>query len=200
MRIKAEELKTQLVPGDIILYRGSSFLAKAILFFMENYRKARKIPKRILFNHTATVVKYKDILYVAEAMEKGIQIVPFTSSYGKKLNRIKVIRPKKAYSKTERNKISDVAIGYSFNPTRYDFFNFFHQIKMIRTLKKRDQKEWTGPVGNKAKDRLYCSEASATWANEVRINTFKSPWAANPLDVDINKYYVEIYNGVEKAR
>ncbi len=58
-------------------------------------------------------------------------------------------------------------------------------------------KQWKGPKGAKAEKRLYCTEAVATWANDVRPNTFENQFANNPLDIDLNKYYKEKYNGVK---
>lgn len=189
---KIEKLKA----GDIILYKGNSWLSKGIQFFMRRYRKKLGIADRTIFNHAAMIIEYKDTLYVAEANASGIEVNPFTSAYGDRMHMIKIISPKKAYSKSEKAKISDTAISYAFDPTRYDFFNFIFQINMIRKTNSTSEKKWIGPKGDKARNRLYCTEAVATWANDVRPNTFSEPWTVNPLDVDLNKYYKEIYNGV----
>lgn len=182
--------------GDIILYQGSRFLSKGIMFFMKRYAKRLGVSDRPLFSHAAMVVDYKSKLYVAEANAKGIEVNPLDHVYGGKLNRIKILSPKKAYSKAEKAKISEIAIGYALNPTRYDFFNFWFQIDMIKRTSRREDKKWLGPKGDKARKRLYCTEAVATWSNDVRPNTFAEPWTVNPLDVDLNKYYKTIYNGV----
>lgn len=186
--------------GDIILYQGNTFLSKGIMFFMKRYMKRLKVADRALFSHAALVVEYKGRLVVAEANAKGIEVNDFLATYAKKASRIKILTPKKVYSKTEQSKISDVAISYAFDPTRYDFFNFIFQIDMIRSTSKKEgkkkNKRWVGPKGDKATKKLYCSEAVATWANEVRPNTFAKPWTVNPLDIDLNKYYKTIFNGV----
>ncbi len=184
--------------GDIILYRGDRFLSKAIRFFMERYRRKLKLPKRKLFNHAAMIIEVWDKLYVAEANKDGIEVNPFEKAYGRKLKKIKVISPKKAYTKFEKKQISKIASTYAFNPTRYDFFNFLFQIKMVMSTSVKDDtvtKKWSGPKGKKAENRLYCTEAVATWANKVRPNTFSEPWTVNPLDVDLNKYYKVVYDG-----
>jgi hypothetical protein len=189
----------KLKAGDIILYKGDSWLSKSIRFFMERDRKKRKLPKRPLFNHAAMVVEYKGQVYVAEANQKGIEVNPFIDAYLKKLNKIKILSPNKPYTKAEKAKVSDVAIADAFNPTRYDFLNFFHQIKMIASTKVKDGKvvkKWKGPKGAKAEKRLYCTEAVATWANDVRPKTFENQFAINPLDIDLSKYYKTIYNGI----
>lgn len=186
-----------LKAGDIILYKGNSVLSKSIRFFMEQYRKKLGLEKRVLFNHAAMVVEVWGRLYVAEANAEGITISPYEDTYAKKLDKIKILSPKKAYSKAEKELVSKTASAYCFDPTRYDFLNFLFQIDMIRKQTKNSGKEWAGPTGSKAEKRLYCTEAVATWANKVRPDTFAEPWTVNPLDVDLNKYYKVIYNGVE---
>lgn len=182
--------------GDIILYRGDSLLSRSIRFVMERYRRKLKLPKRTIFNHAAMIISYNDILYVAEANKMGIEINPFVERYLPILHKVKIISPKKPYSSEESAKVSDTAISYAFEPTRYDFFNFFFQIKMVLRTNKSGEKHWAGPKGQKATKRLYCTEAVATWSNAVRPNTFNKPWSVNPLDVDLNRFYKEIYNGI----
>lgn len=184
--------------GDIILYRGSSLLSKGIRFFMEQYRRKLKLPKRKLFNHAAMIIEVWGRLYVAEANGKGIEVRTIEEAYGKRMNTIKVITPKKSYTEKERKAISKIAASYAFNPTRYDFSNFIHQIKMILGTKIENGKviqRWSGKKGKEAEKRLYCTEAVGTWANKVRANTFEDPWSINPLDVDLNKYYKTSYDG-----
>jgi hypothetical protein len=188
-----------LNPGDIILYRSNKKLSigKAIQFFMKRYLKKLGIEKSVVYNHSATIINLYDRLFVGEALGKGITISPFDDTYANKLDRIKIITPKKAYSKIEKEKINKVVLSYVLKPTRYDFLNFWYQIKMILNTTKKGDKDWDGPTGKKATKRMYCTEASATWANEIRQNTFKDPWSINPVDIDLNKYYKVVYNGVE---
>lgn len=202
MKDKLQDVMDKINAGDIILVRGDKFISKSIRFFMERYRKALGLEKMVLYNHAATVVTYKGKKYVAESNGKGVEAATFEEAYGWRLDKIKIISPKKVYSKVEKEKISDIALGDSFQPTRYDFLNFWYQMQMIRRTRKKGQisKPWGGPTGLKAQKRLYCSEAVATWANEIRPNTFKEAWSVNPLDLMINKYYKTIYNGVEKDR
>ena len=187
-----------LKPGDIILYKGSRWLSRAIRYFMNKYRKKLGLPNRELFSHAAMVISIWGKLYVAEAIGNGITIRPYDVTYANKKNKIKILTPKKAYTKKEQDNISTIAVAYALEPTRYDFFNFLFQIDMIRKQTKYSDKKWAGPVGKKAEKRLYCTEAVATWANKVRPNTFDKPWTVNPVDVDINKYYKVLYNGITK--
>lgn len=185
-------------PGDIILFRGTRFISKGIQFFMKRYRKKLGLPKAKVFNHAAMIVEMWGQLFVAEANEKGIEVNPIEKAYGHKMKMIKVIRPKKAYTKEEQKAVSKIATNYALDPTRYDFFNFLHQIKMIAKTKVKDGKivsRWSGPTGKKAEKRLYCTEAVATWANKVRPGTFDDQWSINPLDIELNKYYKVIYDG-----
>jgi len=197
-RIKIDMINLQ--PGDIILYNTPKkfSIGVAIKFFMRRYAKKLKLVKKEVYNHSATVIDLYDTIYVGEAIGTGINIRPFELVYGSRLNRIKVLTPKKAYSKAEKNKISKVVVERVLIPTRYDFLNFWYQIRMIMKTTRTGKKEWVGPTGKKASKRLYCTEASATWANLVRPGTFDKPWTVNPLDIDINKYYKVKYNGLEK--
>lgn len=184
--------KDKLTPGDILLVRGDSFISKAIRFHMEAYRKALGIPKRELYSHSATVISVWGKLYVAEAQADGINIRTFEEAYGDKdLRNMLVKTPRKPYTKSEQEHISKVASNCTFKPTRYDFLSILYQVDMIRWAILTKNKKWSGPEGKKAEKRMYCTEASATWANTVRPNTFDKPWTINPLDIDLNKYYID---------
>ena len=182
---------SKCTPGDIILVRGNSFISKAIRFHMALYRKQLGIPERELFSHAGTIVEIWGKKYVVEAQSNGININPLEDAYGDKDPKDYIIKtPKKPYSKVEIERINKIASKSSFNPTRYDFLAFIYQIDMIRRTRHTTNKKWAGPTGKKATDRLYCTEACATWANGVRPGTFDKPWSVNPLDIDINRYYV----------
>jgi hypothetical protein len=180
-----------LVPGDILLVRGGSFISKAIRWHLELYRKQLGIDKREVFSHAATVVEIWGKKYVVEAESNGININPLDDTYGSKDPKDILIKtPRKPYSKVEQELMNTSASKDAFNPHRYDFMAFVYQIDMIKRTRNTMDKKWAGPTGNKATDRLYCSEACATWANIVRPGTFDKPWSVNPLDIDLNKYYI----------
>jgi len=180
--------KYEKIPGDIGLVDGKGFVANAIKFFMNKWRKVKKLPPRKLYNHAFMIIDVWGIIHVAEALVKGITIrplikTPYATCGGIKEN-VRILTPRKKYTEVEKKKISKVAVLYALNPTRYDFMNFWYQMRMILSGGK-----WRGPTNEKATDRLYCSEAVATWANVVRPRTFKNPAATNLLDIDINRYY-----------
>lgn len=191
--------KLNLQPGDIILYstKKKLSLGSAIKYYMKKYAKKLGLSKKEVYNHSATVILLYNRLFVGEALGKGIHVRPFDNVYGNKLGRIKILTPKKEYTKTEKTRLSKAVISDVLVPTRYDFLNFLYQIRMIRKTTRTGEKTWSGPVGREAQKRLYCSEASATWANQIRPGTFEDPWTVNPLDIDINKYYKVKYNGLE---
>jgi len=186
-----QEILNKLKPGDIVLLGTTRFVSKAIQFFMRIQRKKQGLPapKGLIASHAGTLVNLWDQLYIAEAQEKGIVVSPFVSEYKNKWDKIKILSPKKAYTVKEQELISKIAIEDSLQPHRYDFFGLWHQAKMILTGK------WTGPTGDKAERRYYCTEAVATWANKVRPNTFSKEEAAGPLEIEFNKYYQVIYDG-----
>ncbi len=187
-----QELLSKLKPGDVVLLGTKGFVSKAIQFFMKILRKRQglPVPSGIIASHAGMLIDMWGQLYIAEAQEKGIVVTPFVESYKNKLDYIKVISPKKPYSKAEQERVSKVAAEDSLKPHRYDFFGLWFQAKAILTGK------WTGPKGDKADKRYYCTEAVANWANKVRPNTFSNEEAVGPLDIEFNKYYQVIYDGI----
>lgn len=180
--------------GDVGLVKSKGFLPSAIRFFMNLYRRKLGLEPRPIYNHAFTVVEIWGELYAAEALADGYNIRPITrykDVEGDLIKGVKIKVPKRDYNKTERDKISKIAAQATFKPTRYDYFALLHQLWYAVTL------SWKGEKGKKAMKRLYCSEAHAQLANSVRPKTFKEPYKINPLDIDINKYYVDI---VHKSR
>lgn len=163
--------------GDIVLHKNKSFLARAIRFFMDKYRKRLNLPEMELFNHVSVIVELWGTLWVAEAAEKGIQIVPLSDLYNQY---IKVKRFNNPLTQEEKESVSKYAVKYALNPHRYDFFNFIFQAIMIARGK------WSGPKGKKAEKRIYCSEFAAMCMKYIR-NSFKNTYDKNPLDIDISK-------------
>jgi hypothetical protein len=182
---------SNVVPGDVLLVRGNSFISKAIRFHMELYRKQLGLPKRELYSHAAIVVEIWGKKYVVEAQADGININTLEEAYGDKDPKDILIKtPRKPYSKGEQEQMNTVATRYSFKPHRYDFLALIYQIDMIKRTRKTTDKKWAGPTGKDAERRLYCTEVFADCANTVRPCTFDKPWTVNPLDIDLNKYYI----------
>lgn len=186
-----QEILKKLKPGDIVLLGTKNWLSKIIQFFMRIQRKKQglPVPTGIIASHAGTLINMWGQLYIAEALEQGIVVSPFEDRYRFKWDYIKILTPKKPYTVSEQDKVSKAAAEDSLKPHRYDFFGLLFQAKMILTGK------WTGPTGDKADRRYYCTEAVANWANKVRPNTFSKEEAAGPLDIEFNKYYVTIYDG-----
>lgn len=173
----------KVIPGDIILVKGNTWVAKQIRRLMNLYLKKRGLKNREVYSHAAIVIDIWNELYVAEAGPRGIQIVPFDFTYRRILDKVKIKTPKKPYTKREREYISKNVVKTVFKPTRYDYFGLLHQIEYILTG------TWDGKVGQKAKKRLYCTEAVAGWVNTVRPKTFDNEASINPVDIDTNRYY-----------
>lgn len=182
---------SNLRSGDILLVFSNSFMSKQIRKWLNIYRKKLGLPVRTLYSHCAGIIEVWGEIYVVEAIETGVNIRKFEDAYESKLNRVKIITPKKIYSKVEAVDYCKASQEMTFTPTRYDFMNFIYQMDMIARTKNTMNENWAGPTGEKATDKLYCSETVATLANIVRPETFEKPWATNPLDVDLNKYYKE---------
>jgi len=185
----------KLKAGDVGLVSSTGFLPKAIKFFMSFYMNKLKLEKRKVYNHVFTVVEIWGETFVAESLVDGYNIRPVTAYLvdGQLRGDVKIRTPKKDYTKEERDLISKYATMFTFHPTRYDYFALLHQLWYAVTLK------WKGKEGKEAMGRLYCSESHATLANMVRPATFKNAATTNPLDIDINKYYVDIETKKNRA-
>lgn len=183
----------ELRAGDIFLYRGKGILPYLIRRFMNIYRKRKGLEKRTLYNHAAMVVKLWDQLYVAEATGKGIEVRPYSTTYKNKMSRVKILRPKKPFTKAEQELISKIAVGYSLTPHRYNYLNFLFQIAMIMSTTDSKVGKWFGIKGKRSENRLYCSEAVAVWYNDIRAKMFDAPYSINPLDIDLNSKLKNVY-------
>jgi hypothetical protein len=168
-----------MTTGDVILVKGTSWIARAIQFFMNIYRHLRGYGDIQIYNHAAMFVEIFGEIYVAEALGKGVTIAPYKDTYLGKDNYI-ILEPVVPITPKEKDLLLLAALKSSFRVTRYDFSNFFFQIILIFTGK------WYGRKGKKAERRLYCSEAVATWWSKIRPRMFVKPSATNPLDILVN--------------
>ena len=170
----------KLKVGDIVLVSGTSFLAKGIQLFMNIYRRKLDLPQRKLYNHVAVVVDLYGELYVAEAVGKGVQVIPNAEHYVLSQD-CKVLTWFDPLTPKEQTMFSREAIKYSLQLHRYDVLNFFYQMKYIFTGK------WRGPTGNKAERRVYCSELAAILMDKIRGSFNGVTWDKNPLDIELSR-------------
>ena len=165
-------------PGDIILVSNNGLLPKGIKLFMNIYRKKKDVSKTELYNHVVVVVNLWGKMWIADSAEKGVQVNESLEKYVNRENCLHLTW-KTPLTEEEQELFSKTAINYSLNPTRYDFINFYDQIRYILTGK------WKGKTGDKSKKRLYCSEFAAVCMDVVR-NSFKGvTWDKNPLDIQL---------------
>lgn len=165
--------------GDIMLQRTNSWLSKAIMFWMNVYRLKMKLPKRELYSHVAIVIDMYGQKYVAEAVANGVRLYPDADKYFREKD-VKVKTWVKPLSDKEKSEFSKEAAKYAHIPTRYDFLNFWFQMKYILTGK------WRGPRNDESKKRLYCSEYAAVVMDKVRGCFKGKTWDKNPLDIDLS--------------
>ena len=164
--------------GDVILVKGGSWLARQIQNWMNIYRLKKGLPKRKLYNHAAVVVNLWGEKYIAEATEKGVTVIPNALDYVLFKDTL-VLTWIDPLNQKEQDLFSKTAIKYALEPHRYDFLNFFYQIKYILTGK------WSGPIGKKAEKRLYCTEFAAVCMDKVRGSFEGQTWNKNPLDLEL---------------
>jgi len=186
-KVKKATLKRRnanLVPGDGVLVHGQKWISRAIIFFQKIYTKKNKLPNKKIYSHVAMAIRVpgtENQIGIIEATAKGINMKRYNSYY--KSNRVKYIERVKELTKEEQLKISDTAYQSLEKVTRYDFLALPQNIRYIFTGK------WRGKVGKKAEKRLFCSEAFATWHNELDPNIFKSPEHTNLVDINLNSNF-----------
>lgn len=175
---------SKLKTGDIILYRGRTWLARQILKWLDMARRGLHLRKRQLFNHVSVVVDIWGHPHVVEAIAKGVVMRPVEQSI--KSSFVKVKRFKEPLTIKEKNKFSKAAIEIATSHTGYNYFNFLWHILRIKFGK------WFGLKGPKSQRRLYCSELAAVVMDKVR-GTFKGhTWDKSPLDIDLCPELVDI--------
>jgi len=184
--MKKTEIHQDVQIGDVGLVSARSFLALAIKFFMNVYRKLLKHPNRPVYNHVFMVVDMWDKVFIAEALAKGISVRPWKESKYYGSSKTKLLRLKEEFNDLEKEEISKIAVSYALKPTRYDIFMFPFQI--ILTISGL----WLGPKGKRAQRRLYCSEAVAFWINQIKPSFFEKPEATNLLDIDLHEGFREV--------
>jgi hypothetical protein len=167
-------------PGDVLLFRHTGFLPKVIRFFMKLYSKRKNVEQDIYYNHVAVIVNLWGELWVADAVEKGVQVEDSLDRYMDKSS-VKHLTWVKPLSKEEQEDFSKVAISYAMKVTRYDFLNFWDQARYILTG------EWKGKTGKDSKERVYCSKFAAICMDEVRGSFNGVTWDKNPLDIELCK-------------
>lgn len=148
-----DELKT----GDILLYRSTHFLARAIRFFTKG-----KV------NHASFCVKIWGEMFVAESEKEGF----ITNKLADSINgrEIWVMR----YHKPIDAKKFALRITSMLGKHRYDFASLlFFQVWYAITGK------WIGKRDEHASKRLYCSEAIAYIYNK-EIGIMNEWWRYNP--------------------
>lgn len=168
---------TNYIPqvGDIYLVKGTSWLARAIQFWMRVYLKRTGTTTDFIPNHAATVIDVWGVAMVAEANAKGVEARYTADEYIKK-NKIVVMRVNQEVDADW----SKYASQYFAIPHRYDVLNFIYQMLMILTGK------WYGPTGHKAERRIYCSEYVAILLDKC-YDLYDTTYDKNPIDIYFTK-------------
>lgn len=148
---------TELRTGDILLYRSSHFLARAIRFFTRGQ-----------VNHAAICLSIWNEMFVAESERPGF--IPNKLADSIKGREVWVMR----YNKPINERSFALRISAMLGKHRYDFASLlFFQVWYAITGK------WVGRRDSHASKRLYCSEAVAYIYN---LETGEMPewWRYNP--------------------
>ncbi|MGB9697707.1 MAG: hypothetical protein ACPL2D_10565 [Ignavibacteria bacterium] len=153
--------------GDGLAVRGTSWLSKAIRFFMKQYK-----PNVKDYSHNAVIIDMWGEKWVAEALAWGVRLRPFAyTEYAKSTNWV-ILRDKRGFSNEQIKRMSWKCA--SLAGIRYQYENLPTWIIKIwlklNLFKKRNEKS------------IYCSELLAIAINEAYPSTFKSPNATSPAD------------------
>lgn len=173
-------MENKVEVGDVIFVAGHGFLAKSIQWFMKIYRKKRGLPEAKVYNHVATVVNLWGEKYIAESAAKGVQIIPWADDYVRRQDCL-VKDWVDPFDEIEKREWSELAIKYALKPHKYDKLNFWYNMKSILLGK------WTGPTGEKAEKKVYCSEYVAILMDKVSGCFDGKTYDKTPLDVELSK-------------
>lgn len=165
--------------GAIVLEKGTSVLAKLIIFHMGLYAFFKKL-KPVKYSHAETLIwNYKENqLYTVGAREKGTELSKIEDYYD--FHEIKVLLPIKPL--TEKENASLWKYYDEVKDNKYQTFNFLAWIFYLRTF------IWISIKGDK---RNYCYELAARFSDKIKR------WKGNLdrvsiYDLALNKNYKEI--------
>jgi hypothetical protein len=172
-----------LETGDIILFKGTSWLSRQIQKFMLLMAKKFNIKHDWIGNHAGT---YMEPCFIGEAVMARYKINEYEHEYGGHNNYV-VLSPRKSYTRKEKDTIQREIINLSVVCDTYQFWNFIQWPLYIWSngkvnLFKKDNK-WA----------VYCYEAAARVANKARPNTFAHPERTSWFDLyDHKDFYIKI--------
>jgi hypothetical protein len=164
--------------GSVVLVRGTSFLAKQIIFHMGILAKLKR-RQTLKYSHAEFLLWNEDEkqLYTVGARESGTEITPVKDFYHGQ--EVLILKPKCPISKTDSLKLW--SYFHKVDPSKYQTGNFLAWILYIKS------KIWISKKGDK---RNYCYELAARFANEVgRWPKSKSLDQVSVYDLYDNEYY-----------
>lgn len=159
---KYEELRKEIKNGDLILYSGSSFLAKAIQYFDKAY-----------YNHIGVVWKVEeaDRLLTLDMWAEGLTCEPLS----KRMEGYKdfcILRPK-ANKEIIDDAVNKLLTFWEGHNVKYDSLLLL-RIALIK-------KTGVDLTGLSDKDKFICSEFARAYTNEL-FDTYKALDIITPED------------------
>jgi hypothetical protein len=169
--------------GDILLIRTKSIIGTLIRFFQNLF--GEKCP----YNHIAIIAKDKGVYYVYESIASGFVRTPYTM-WNTRNKEFIIIRPKFDFNTEKVEILCNELVG-----TKYDFLGTLW-VQLIQQI--TDERLNIGTNNQeKAKKRLYCSEAIAYIFNKASKHIMYVNWMlTDPQDIyedyKINKLYEKL--------
>ena len=160
--------------GTFIAVHADTFIGESIQFWEKvQERRIGKWHDQKLYNHIAGIVTIDNKLIVGEALAEGFTLTEFEKSrYFRKEVDFSYFKMYKDFTQYELDALAGMVLAAKGTP--YDFAAIADQVDFATSG------IWRGETGDHAKERLYCSEAWATFVNNLRKGIFPYPWLVNP--------------------
>jgi hypothetical protein len=161
------EIFNQRIPTNpavcaILLERNSSLLARGIRWFMNIYRKMKKLgPKKPRHNHAEILIYVKGLgLLTVGAVKGGFRPRRFVDQMPRKhWKNLQLFVSRPPLTDQQRRAITRQVVEYSFGELHpYEYFNFISWIVKIATFGKVN-------ISKKSAKRMECYEAVARCYN-----------------------------------
>lgn len=160
---KYDELRSKIKNGDLILYRGSSFMSKAIQYFDDAY-----------YNHIGVVWKLgdSDRLLTLDMWSGGLDLIPLSRRM-EGYSDFCILRPKTT-QKVIKSTIDSLIKEWESTNVRYDYW-----LLLRIALIKKTGIDVTGLGKNK---NFVCSEFAQKYTNKLGFSTYNDIKLITPQD------------------
>ena len=160
---KYDELRSKIKNGDLILYRGSSFLSRSIQYFDDAY-----------YNHIGVVWKLgdSDRLLTLDMWAEGLDLIPLSRRMDGYTD-FCILRPKTT-QKVIKHTIDELLKEWDGLDVKYDYW-----LLLRIALIKKTGIDITGLGKSK---KFVCSEFAQEYVNKLGFDTYSDIKLITPQD------------------